>query len=203
MRRQRPQILILERLQGGQGLGWTLNYPPDQGFFRLLYLSKSRKLGSGQAGLPPGGELAEFGQEVAHSLFARETAIEGKVGCFDALTKIGEQLPRVDDDPGWCAPLSLFPSLPGLMAIVKHLRIAGRVQGVGFRYFVERRANELGVTGWVRNRHDGSVEAIAEGERVEELIAWCRRGPPMAEVSEASIKWSEAQGGFTGFRVTR
>jgi acylphosphatase len=62
--------------------------------------------------------------------------------------------------------------------------VHGRVQGVGFRYSMIARARSLGVGGWVRNRPDGSVEAVFEGpaERVESMVDWCRRGPSGARV---------------------
>lgn len=66
----------------------------------------------------------------------------------------------------------------------KRLVISGRVQGVGYREWMVRKARELGVAGWVRNRIDGSVEALIAGDvaAVEELSRLCRRGPRMAEV---------------------
>jgi len=68
----------------------------------------------------------------------------------------------------------------------RRIRITGRVQGVGFRYAMRDEAARLGVTGWVRNRRDGSVEALAHGEAraLEALIAWARSGPPGALVVE-------------------
>lgn len=68
----------------------------------------------------------------------------------------------------------------------RQLRITGRVQGVGFRYALQREAASCGVTGWVRNRTDGSVEALVQGppEAVESLIEWARRGPPGSRVAE-------------------
>lgn len=67
----------------------------------------------------------------------------------------------------------------------KRLRIHGTVQGVGFRAWMIDAAQHLGVAGWVRNRGDGSVEALVEGETsaVEELLRACRRGPPAAAVT--------------------
>jgi len=83
--------------------------------------------------------------------------------------------------------------------IVRHLQISGRVQGVGFRYHMCRVARELGITGWVRNRRDGSVEAMVSGEpdAVEKIIAWARRGPGHAVVTAVEI--SEGNGSFTAF----
>lgn len=68
----------------------------------------------------------------------------------------------------------------------QHVVVSGRVQGVGFRYFTVAEARRLGLRGWVRNAPDGSVEIVAEGppERLRELVAWCRHGPPSAHVSE-------------------
>ena len=69
------------------------------------------------------------------------------------------------------------------------LRIRGRVQGVFYRDSTQREAQRLGLHGWVRNRSDGSVEAIAQGppERVAALIDWCHEGPPLARVVEVSV----------------
>lgn len=65
-----------------------------------------------------------------------------------------------------------------------HFFVRGRVQGVGFRYHTRAEAERLGLSGWVRNLPDGGVEVQAEGpsDRVNELIAWCRIGPPSAKV---------------------
>jgi acylphosphatase len=70
--------------------------------------------------------------------------------------------------------------------LTRRLRITGRVQGVGFRYAMQDEAARRGVNGWVRNRSDGSVEALLQGEAeaVESLIAWARHGPPGARVTE-------------------
>jgi len=80
----------------------------------------------------------------------------------------------------------------------------GRVQGVFFRATTQQTAELLRVRGWVRNRSDGSVEAWFEGERgaVEQMIAWCRRGPELAHVERLDLDW-EQPAGCSGFRVTR
>ena len=72
----------------------------------------------------------------------------------------------------------------------RRLKITGRVQGVGFRYAMQDEAARLGVRGWVRNRRDGSVEALAHGESgaIETLTAWARRGPPGAHVADLRIE---------------
>jgi acylphosphatase len=83
-------------------------------------------------------------------------------------------------------------------------RISGRVQGVFFRASCAGRARALGLSGWVRNASDGGVEAVFEGEDagVESMLAWCRRGPPYAEVDRVEVR-EEAPTGAEGFRVTR
>ena len=83
--------------------------------------------------------------------------------------------------------------------IVRHLMITGRVQGVGFRMYMERAAHEIGINGWVRNRRDGSVEAMVSGapDAVENIIAWARRGPRSATVNGVEV--SEATGNFSDF----
>ncbi len=69
------------------------------------------------------------------------------------------------------------------------LRIEGRVQGVGYRMFVERTATALGLDGWVRNRRDGGVEAVVSGvsDAIDEIIARCKVGPPAARVDRVEV----------------
>jgi acylphosphatase len=76
----------------------------------------------------------------------------------------------------------------------KRLIIAGRVQGVGYRHWLTTRAEAAGLSGWVRNRLDGTVEALIAGETaaVEELVRQCRRGPRLAVVSSIAEEFSEA-----------
>ena len=73
--------------------------------------------------------------------------------------------------------------------LTRRLEITGRVQGVGFRYAMRHEAERRGVRGWVRNRSDGSVEALLAGdaEALEGLTAWARQGPPGAKVSQLHI----------------
>ena len=75
------------------------------------------------------------------------------------------------------------------MGVTLHLRITGRVQGVGYRDALRAEALGRGVTGWVRNRRDGSVEAVVQGsaEALEALTTWARRGPPAARVQGVEI----------------
>ncbi len=75
------------------------------------------------------------------------------------------------------------------MALQARLTITGRVQGVGFRDWALATALRLGLTGWVRNRSDGAVEALIVGdeERVGQMIQACRRGPPLARVDEIDV----------------
>jgi acylphosphatase len=81
--------------------------------------------------------------------------------------------------------------------------VHGFVQGVGFRFAVERAARSRGVVGWVRNRRDGTVEAVFEGERedVEALVDFCRRGPRGAAVELVEVVEESAEG-LAGFDVT-
>ncbi len=82
-----------------------------------------------------------------------------------------------------------------------HVVISGRVQGVWFRASAVEQARRAGVSGWVRNRSDGSVEAVMEGERgaVMQVVGWCYRGPGAAHVAGVDVKWAEPTGEFFGF----
>ena len=81
----------------------------------------------------------------------------------------------------------------------RRLVIHGRVQGVGFRASLAWEAQNMGVTGWVRNRRDGTVEAMIQGsdEAVAAMIAWTRRGPPGARVDRVGVELGSGE--FTGF----
>ncbi len=86
-----------------------------------------------------------------------------------------------------------------------HLVVSGIVQGVAFRAYTVDEARRLGVAGWVRNLADGRVEVEAEGERraVEALVAWCRRGPPAAQVDEVEASWKPFAGDLGPFSQRR
>lgn len=82
-------------------------------------------------------------------------------------------------------------------------RITGRVQGVGFRAFTQRKAHSMGLTGWVRNEPDGSVrlEADGEKERLEELLGYLQDGPSLSSVDDVEAQWTEPERIFDDFRV--
>jgi acylphosphatase len=85
------------------------------------------------------------------------------------------------------------------------LIVNGRVQGVYFRASTVQQARRLGLTGWVMNRPDGAVEVVAEGrsDRLEELVAWCRQGPPGACIDEVDLQRQDFRGEFSEFRIRR
>ncbi len=84
-----------------------------------------------------------------------------------------------------------------------HVVITGRVQGVGFRYDTQGAARRIGVYGWVRNRRDGSVEGVFEGEkeRVNRMLDWCRQGSALARVDHVGIEWGPFSGEYTAFNI--
>jgi acylphosphatase len=84
-----------------------------------------------------------------------------------------------------------------------HAIVHGDVQGVGFRYFVQRKAQQLGLRGWVRNNDDGTVELVAEGSRqeLEQLKRALEEGPRLARVRRVETRWSEAAGDLDRFEL--
>src|SRR5437763_1649059 len=90
------------------------------------------------------------------------------------------------------------------------LIISGSVQGIGYRYFVKSNAERFGLTGWVRNTSDRSVEAVfqpstssgqeAKG-KIEQMIALCKKGPFLAEVKDVVVTWEESENQFSDFSV--
>jgi acylphosphatase len=86
-----------------------------------------------------------------------------------------------------------------------HFKVHGRVQGVYFRASAVQRAQELGLTGWVRNCADGSVQGVAEGPRaaLEKLVTWCEQGPSGARVTDVETRWDAHQNAFYSFTIQR
>lgn len=84
-----------------------------------------------------------------------------------------------------------------------HVLISGMVQGVSFRYYTRELAQRLGVHGWVRNTHNGRVEAVFEGEKqtVERMLNFCRHGPSGASVTKVDVKWENYRGEFSSFEL--
>lgn len=85
-----------------------------------------------------------------------------------------------------------------------HAIVEGRVQGVSFRYFVREQAYFLDVSGWVRNRMDGTVEVMAEAARgqLDLLLQELHKGPPMSHVTDVQVEWLEGTGEFSTFWVS-
>ena len=85
-----------------------------------------------------------------------------------------------------------------------HLVVRGRVQGVFFRASAQREARRLGITGWVKNRSDGSVELLGEGEEepLRDLVSWSHHGPSAARVENVDVRWRSYTGQFHDFRTT-
>ncbi len=83
------------------------------------------------------------------------------------------------------------------------LFVRGRVQGVFFRASAQREAKRLGLTGWVKNRPDGAVEILAEGEEdaLKELLGWAHHGPSAARVERVDVRWRSFVGDFSDFRI--
>jgi acylphosphatase len=84
-----------------------------------------------------------------------------------------------------------------------HAFVRGDVQGVSFRWFIDREALRSGLRGWARNRRDGRVEVLVEGERavLEAFLEQIRRGPRMARVEGVDVRWDDATGEFPDFQI--
>ena len=85
-----------------------------------------------------------------------------------------------------------------------HVIISGRVQGVFFRMNTARAASRIGVFGWVKNRRDGKVEAVFEGDedKVNAMLEWCNTGDAPAMVSNVELNWEEFKGEYNTFDIT-
>jgi acylphosphatase len=79
--------------------------------------------------------------------------------------------------------------------------VSGRVQGVSYRASTAHKARQLGLVGWVRNLANGDVELEAEGESIDELIAWCKQGPPAARVDRVTVEEIALAGDEASFDV--
>jgi acylphosphatase len=91
------------------------------------------------------------------------------------------------------------------MNVRVHVFVSGKVQGVFFRSSTKDKADELGLSGWVKNLQDGRVEAVFEGEEgmVEKMVEWCRRGPEYARVATVEVIPEPYKGEFSGFLLRR
>ncbi|HEB37156.1 MAG TPA: acylphosphatase [Thermoplasmatales archaeon] len=89
------------------------------------------------------------------------------------------------------------------MKVEAHVLISGKVQGVWLRANAKDKARQLNIKGWVRNLPDGRVEAVFQGEKemVEEMIKWCHKGPPLAEVENVEVEWKEPEEEFEDFSI--
>ena len=84
-----------------------------------------------------------------------------------------------------------------------HLLVSGFVQGVNFRYYTKKKADELDLVGWVRNLPDGRVEvqALGEKEQLAEFLSWCQKGPDFADVKHVGVEWVDTNEKVEGFVV--
>jgi acylphosphatase len=88
--------------------------------------------------------------------------------------------------------------------IQAHILVSGMVQGVGYRFFVQRLAKRMGLTGWVKNLFSGEVEILVEGPRglIESFIKDLRTGHPYATIRNIQVEWGGRSGKYTGFDIT-
>ncbi|MBA3028590.1 MAG: acylphosphatase [Desulfobacteraceae bacterium] len=84
-----------------------------------------------------------------------------------------------------------------------HVWISGRVQGVFFRMETQRKAKQIGITGWVRNIRDGRVEAVIEGpgDKVAQMLVWCGKGPALSRVTDVERVEEDYSGDFKEFSI--
>jgi acylphosphatase len=84
-----------------------------------------------------------------------------------------------------------------------HVKIEGQVQGVGYRYYARAKARALGLNGWIRNLPDGRVEAEFEGDQalLEQMLAWCQRGPSGAHIRNIEVSWEQAPARYDSFDI--
>jgi acylphosphatase len=84
-----------------------------------------------------------------------------------------------------------------------HITISGKVQGVFFRANTKQKADQLGLSGWVRNTPDGTVEAVFEGDAhsLDEMVRWCHHGPSLAQVQNVKVEQQQTSNRFDGFSI--
>ena len=89
------------------------------------------------------------------------------------------------------------------MKVNAYVKIHGKVQGVWFRASTKQKAEQLGLTGWVRNTENGCVEAVFEGEekQIKQILNWCHMGPPLSKVEKVETKNQTVTNGFEGFKI--
>ena len=87
--------------------------------------------------------------------------------------------------------------------LTMNMVITGKVQGVGFRYFVLRQAQELGIYGWVSNKSNGDVEALAQGDKedLDQFIAKVKQGSAFSRVDDVILNWDDGQENYTSFEI--
>lgn len=90
-----------------------------------------------------------------------------------------------------------------LIEVRAHLFLSGKIQGVFFRDSMKKKAEKLGVSGWVKNLKDGRVEAVFEGkkDKVESMVKWSNKGPILAKVEDLEADWEEPKGNFKEFDI--
>ena len=98
---------------------------------------------------------------------------------------------------------TLLMSSPPKNTLTLNMKITGKVQGVGFRFFVQQQAQKLGINGWVSNKSNGDVEALAQGEKadLEQFIAKVKEGPSFSRVEDVSLNWLNEGEQYFGFEI--
>ena len=98
---------------------------------------------------------------------------------------------------------TLLMSSPPKNTLTLNMKITGKVQGVGFRFFVQQQAQKLGINGWVSNKSNGDVEALAQGEKadLEQFIAKVKEGPTFSRVEDVSLNWVNEAEQYFGFEI--
>ena len=98
---------------------------------------------------------------------------------------------------------TLLMSSPPEDTLTVNMKITGKVQGVGFRYFVLRQAQKLGINGWVSNKSNGAVEALGQGKKegLDQFISKVKQGPSFSRVEDVSLNWVNEAEQYFGFEI--